>query len=297
MRDILLGLGWPQYTPEGTHETFPTDPVPVTRPVFDEDNAITPDYPPTVNEYDADGKLKHPSQATSGQLFDVGRAITFAEFKAMVLGQTSSTQPSSLLQHEIFRHYKALIDVLGEMEGASPLTLDQARAAWRRHFDTSTPRPSLVFWRNGETAAITATAEAAVLSLPLAAGLLEVGESAVYHLGLGAVVQGGTAALNYLFRLDGLAGTTIAAGSATEIPSSTSGEFILTLTRRADVGGLAVFAVTVQPNLGVADTTAIVGNSGVISLNHALDHEITFTAYWSAGTNSAKLLYAYGERK
>lgn len=295
VRDVILGLGYPRALSTPAHSDFPSNPIGIERPIFAEPEALSAAYPPRVNQYDGDGKLVNPTEAYLGQMFDTGRALTFAESKAMLLGGTLNEHPTEDTQKQIFRHYRALVEVLEEMVASSTVSLEDVKQVWRDFYGRR-GGTGAVFWRSAAGgSSFSATAETKMVGLPLPKNSLKPGEAAVYHLGIGEFTVDGTDTYTIRLRKGDVGGTLL--GSAGMIPiGNDTGEYIVTIMRREDVGGQAQFTVSLRMSFGAGSTTSAVGIAP-FTWDHTEDQELFVGHLFGGAGNTGRFQYGYGEKK
>lgn len=286
MADFSVGVNYPVTVTPPSSGPFATSPPTFDRPVLAEEDLLIDlnQWPYANNQYDSDGNLVNTNTTQQGGWTVLAEALGFSENLAVLLGHTRPVAPDSTQLRELFRHYQALRIVQDELiaahGGAHARTFFEA--AWRRFYnglDTTTPFPSGLIWSlASDSNAVTGIAvEQTFVDIPFPAQLLGIGQAAHVDFSSTQEVVGGAADLTVRVYMNG-----ILIGELTE--ANTAGERFtgsIQITRRADAGGLAVFAT--GGNIVIDGQARAVPQAGVVSFDHNAANTISIRGFWSAG--------------
>lgn len=253
-------------------------------------------WPPVVSDYSSDMLIR----GAAGSLFDIGRALTYQEVQAALLGMALAEEPDDDEVVQIYRAFQALTKRFA--------ALGYTQAQFDAQVEALFPRQSLP---TGSTAAVnysrlldiiqadsstisnttTETAFDKTLSIP--AGVLAVGRAIRFFFGVRIPSGNSTDTLELSVRLGSASGTALLTGSAVDVGNS--GAYAVVsgmITRRPDVGGAA--QVVVQ---GMAGTdTGLKGGglaqTGIDFQNSA--QSLVLTATWSVASASNQAILAGG---
>lgn len=286
--DFELGQAYPG-TPDDLKPSAFLATVPgLPRPVMNEALAVAPQqWPPSTNEYEDNGLLKHPEDGLTGQNVATGLVLGFAEPRALLLGLPGAAHPSSTVLAQYFRVARGLGEALESIaQGSNPLGTDDYQAAFMRLFQpggspVSGYGPGLISAAVADFSAYgNSTAETALASVVLPKGLLAVGESAEVVFGELAL---GSANLTTRVRLDSITGAILHQKTTTVSTQGTLRQNV-NITRRPDVGGNQIYEVISESDAATVD---------VVSFPPGFDHTLVLTGVWSAAatgnTTTAKL--------
>lgn len=177
VRDLQVGLSIPAAPGPVAPSAFASPSATISRPSIGEGDLGVAEYPPRVNQYNADGDLLSPQAAAeNGAMVVPGLAMTFDEIRALFCGSTFPTVPTQQEMIAMFRHNRGLVTVLREL---GTLAQPDASEAWRRFFGSASKR---VFWNALEDSATigsSATGTETYTSFVLPADALRVGETLV----------------------------------------------------------------------------------------------------------------------
>lgn len=299
VRDFMTGLSFPVLAAMASASAFASPATVLERPAIDEERAIAnPQYPGATNQYNADGLLRDPSAALTAQGAKLGLAMGYAEIVNFLCGLAIAGQPTIAAQAQMFRAARGLSVVSRELASlADPLTLEQHKAAWRRFYNIGISPGGYgngVFWKllTDGTEKLNSSAVEELGRADFPANLLAVGESAHYRFGGVGATDGGT--VTFAVRLDSTSGTVWVQGEAAAVSASPFGWYIdLFITRRADVGGSAVFAISTDSAVEAIETT--VGNStGTRTADHSVPHTFVVCSSWAAADTDDKTQLTFG---
>lgn len=278
--DFELGQAYPGTPDDPDPSAFLSTTQSLARPVMTEALAVAPQqWPPSTNEYDDNGLLKHPDDGLTGQNVATGLVLGFAEPRAFFLGLPGSAHPSSHTLAQYFRVARGLGAALSSIaDSTAPLDTDDYQAAFLRLFQpggtpTSGYGMGLIWAALADgTAYANSTAETALAAVVVPKGLLAVGESAEVVFGEVAV---GSANLTTRVRLDTITGTVLHQRTTTVSTQGTLRQTV-NITRRADVGGSQVYEV-------ISESDAV--TTDVVSWTAGFDHTLVLTGVWSAASS------------